>query len=90
MSKREKRVRVWEAPPYPKGAKQKLALFTVALILALSPIEYDSVTIPSTCALIRPHCPDNHRPVGSVIGRHDCERHSFLVARWLFAVKSMA
>jgi hypothetical protein len=29
--------------PYIKGAKQKLALFTGALILALTPMEFDSV-----------------------------------------------
>jgi hypothetical protein len=29
--------------PYLRSMKQKLALFTVALILVLSPIEYDSV-----------------------------------------------
>jgi hypothetical protein len=43
MSKRERRAMVSNLLPYLKGAKQKLALFTVVLILGLSPFEYDSV-----------------------------------------------
>jgi hypothetical protein len=43
MSKRESQAMLSKLVPYVKSAKQRLALFTVALILALMPIEYDSV-----------------------------------------------
>jgi len=43
MSKSQLRELLSKAMPYVKSAKQKLALFTVALILALSPIDYDSI-----------------------------------------------
>jgi hypothetical protein len=43
MSKRQIRELLSKAMPYVKGAKQKLALFTAVLVLALCPVDFDSV-----------------------------------------------
>jgi hypothetical protein len=54
MSKRQIRELLSRTLPYLKKAKQKLALFTVVLILALSPIDYDLVHLHVESAPIVP------------------------------------